>query len=542
MVYRHHRCRGEGGDSEESEEPSTRDHCPYGHRADGTCRACPKRTYWAHDGGCNPVEHTPGCPDGHAIVSSWPGKCVPIICPATPVVPGMYEARDADTGYCTCPAGDEWLPDHNGCRPSSCPHGRDSDGRCLPPPTTTTTTVAGRWSGICKFSFTKGDAASVDLPTHGAGLSYTLRPYRPGTDYVPAGMSATRKAGGSYTVAGTPTAGGDWTAILIVALPRNTSDNLPCSFAVPAAPDTPEGLAADGDSRGVAGGGGQSVVEWDEVVGATSYEVRHKLATASAWAGPVSTTGLTTTLGGLTLDRLYFVQVRAVNRYGNSAWSDIVYTYPTRTPAGRGDTVGIMPVWGYRSDGSYDYVLCLNIPPLVSSRPPPSRPGKPPPTTTTVLIGSDRVREITDGVEEWETATGMVTVSYHSRNCSVTELSRHDRADNMVDLVRVVPDDDVHVYCGNPNAGACIIEYSGAISYSRVTISDAAVTTKAPGRNRLSCSVLFGHALHEAGHAFGLGHPDSKYDGRSVMTNTGQRYCKLPAVDIRAIIKIYQSR
>ena len=525
---------GGEGDPPESEEPSTRDHCPYGHRRDGTCRACPKRTYWAHDGGCKPVEHTPGCPDGHAIVSSWPGKCVPIICPATPVVPGMYEARDADTGYCTCPAGDEWLPDHNGCRPSSCPHGRDSDGRCLPPPTTTTTTVAAKWSAVCQFSFTKGDAASVDLPTHGAGHSYTLK------GILPPGLSATPKAGGSYTVAGTPTAGGYWTADLGVSLPGDGSDLLPCSFAVPAAPDPPGGLTADGDSRGIPGSGGQSVVEWDEVVGATSYEVRHKLATASGWTGPVSTTGLTSTLSGLILDRLYFVEVRAVNRYGNS--SDTVYTFPTRVPYPKRRTapvsfanlevVGIVSILGYRAAiasgpvGRYAYKVCEGT-----------------------LSEDEREarlqeRQIRAGIEVWQSATEHVT-SHHSVGSCGRGRFNYIRLADAAELMRICKVDVTKGSACALSRPGPLGSVSGAVLITRIYIDQGAgtdplntLTTTLPG----SCSKLFRMAMHEAGHAFGLYHPAERHPNESVMYMPADGLCSPTAYDVVAIQAIYQSR
>lgn len=452
------------------------------------------------------------------------------------------EWRDLDTGLCIdqCTVG-EWFSRYRACRPRSCPDGRDPDGRCRPPDTTTTTTVAGRWSGICKFSFPKGEAASVELSTHSAGLSYTLHPFHPGTDTVPPGMSATPKAGGSYTVAGTPTDGGDWAAILSVSLPRNTSDTLPCSFAVPAAPDTPEGLAADGDSRGVAGGGGQSVLEWDEVVGAASYEVRHKLATASTWTGPVTTTGLTTTLSGLTLDRLYFVQVRAVNRYGESDWSDTVYTYPTRVPYPKRrnaphsydnlEVVGIVPILGYRaavaggSVGRYPYMIC-----------------------EATLSGDEsrarlQKRQIRAGIETWQSATEHVTSSHSVGSCGRGRF-------NYVYLADAA---ELRKYCSSRGATiACAPSHpdplgtaSGAVLTTIIYIGQGvstaplnALTATLPG----SCSRLLRIAMHETGHAFGLFHPAEKHPNKSVMRMPADSLCAPTAYDVVAIQAIYQSR
>ena len=276
-------------------------------------------------------------------------------------------------------------------------------------------------------------------------------------------------------------------------------------------------------------------MRWDNVDGATRYEVRHKVEPQIVpWPDVLlSTTEPKLTLS-LFLDVWHLIQVRAVNNYGESRWSDIIYMYPTRTPAGAGDWVGIIPVVGYRSDGSYDYVLCLNIPPLLAVASGTT-------TTTTVLIGAARAEHISDGAEEWETETaGMVTTSAMQRNCSATELSRPDNADNSVDIIRVVPNADVGEYCNNSDAGACAwrdTSRTGVINAARITISDAATTLISQG---LSCSVLFRHAMHEAGHVFGLNHPN--VDGESVMHNTADNSCSPKVADIQAIIKIYQSR
>ena len=153
-------------ESDPDDSTETRGHCPYGHRADGTCRACPQRTFWANNGRCRPVsENTTDCDRNEAIVSSWP-HCVWILCPPDYDNEAQLEYRDLTDGDCTdednsevCPESDEeFFPryarafwnssegryDVLGCRPSSCRYGRTSTGYCEdpppPPPTTTTTT------------------------------------------------------------------------------------------------------------------------------------------------------------------------------------------------------------------------------------------------------------------------------------------------------------------------------------------------------------------------------------------------------------------
>lgn len=203
------------GGTDSGQDPSTRDHCPYGHRSDGTCRSCPRRTYRRSGGACVPVSQTPGCPVAYAKVSSWPGVCVPIFCQDNPANPNLLEWRNLTTGNCIdkcTTSGFEWFSRYKSCRPSSCPHGRYSNGNCrpAPPPPSTTTTVAATttttvpvttttvpamWSSdSCFFTFPKGTAASVALPTHNKANRYTLR------GILPPGVSATPKTGGSFTL------------------------------------------------------------------------------------------------------------------------------------------------------------------------------------------------------------------------------------------------------------------------------------------------------------------------------------------------------
>ena len=246
--------RGEG-----SEGVSTRSHCSYGHRRDGSCRACQRRTYRSSGGMCVPVERTPGCPTGHARVATWPDDCVRIACPLNPNS-DILEWRSLTTG------------------------------RCLDPPTTAATTT------------------------------------------------------------GTPSV----------------------------IPDIPDQVKANGDSRGVSDGGGQSVVTWNRVSNATSYKVRHSPPASCdrrpcpVWTDYTFTDSddedtnadtITITLprpdpgSRLSLNTFYTIEVVAVNSSGESQ-AAVGYTYTTRDPL-PGHTVpvnvadfakvGIVAVAGYRA-------------------------------------------------------------------------------------------------------------------------------------------------------------------------------------------------
>lgn len=467
--------------------------------------------------------------------------CVPIYCQDNPANPYLLEWRNLTTGDCIdkcTTSGYEWFSRYKSCRPSSCPHGRYSNGNCrpAPPPPPTTTTVPARWSATCSYSFPKGEPVSATLPTHNKADGYTLR------GILPPGVSATPKTGGSYTLAGTPTAGGDWTATLGATLTSGGTATLDCAFAVPAPPDKPtEGLAANGDSRGVDDKTGQSVVEWDPVVGATKYAVRHKRPADSAWTGPVSTTGLTRTLGDLDLDSLYSVTVRAVNDYGSSASSD-VFTFPTRLPypkrltapltfAGLKEVVGIIPILGYRAgfassvDGTYTYKICDDS------------------LSDDDSTAQVQERQIRAGIEVWQSATGLVTSHHSVGSCGGGRLN-HIYLSDAVELKRFCKVEDA-------SGSACVISHpgplstaSGAFLISRIYIDQDAgteplnsLTTTLPG----SCSQLFRIAMHEAGHVFGLYHPKTD-PNKSVMYMPADSLCGLTAYDVVAIQAIYQSR
>ena len=73
---------------------STTSHCPYGHRPNGTCRACPRRTYYHNGTTCVPVASTLGCAVAYAKVSSWPNTCVPIFCQGNPTNVNLLEWRN----------------------------------------------------------------------------------------------------------------------------------------------------------------------------------------------------------------------------------------------------------------------------------------------------------------------------------------------------------------------------------------------------------------------------------------------------------------
>ena len=103
---------------------------------------------------------------------------------------------------------------------------------------------------------------------------------------------------------------------------------------------------------------------------ATSYEVRYRVAGASAWSDAISMgLAFTGTLTGLTPATEYQIQIRAINGGGTSAWSAIATATtqaggdPTPPPA---STVGVAPRIRYRLTSRTQYWYSINNPTVPS--------------------------------------------------------------------------------------------------------------------------------------------------------------------------------
>ena len=139
--------------------------------------SCPAgQVYFSSYGGCRPrpcqhgVTSTGYCqPAGGSPTNTIPGNPVAPACPADESYFVEYRGcrktecdygRVSSTGYCrvcesptqyhdgtgcverpfvqdpSCPTGQQYYDSYGGCRPGSCPYGRDNQGTCLPPPST----------------------------------------------------------------------------------------------------------------------------------------------------------------------------------------------------------------------------------------------------------------------------------------------------------------------------------------------------------------------------------------------------------------------
>lgn len=312
----------------------------------------------------------------------------------------------------------------------------------------------------------------------------------------------------------------------------------------PSPPAVPSGVVADGDSRGLyptepesTPVNGQIVVSWSAVPGATGYVVGYALDSSSLSWRERSVSGTSVTLGrssGILLDNLYRIRVKAVNGTGGSGWSATVFSFPTYTPANMGDSVGIIPIKGYRPTAEFDYVLCTNAAPQLSSQLDTF-------ALTNPAITRDYWRQmIIDGIEKWDTVSEHITVTNTPdvRRCTDREISTI--IEIRIDFVRLVAAGSLDRRCTTDHPGGCALNEvnrnDGRIGNTAVLILDHLSLSS------LNCSDMHTVAIHESGHAFGLGdHQSDVYE--SIMYNADlPTHCDPTEYDIGAMNAIYQSR
>ena len=297
--------------------------------------------------------------------------------------------------------------------------------------------------------------------------------------------------------------------------------SIPKKPSVPGVPPitlaVPTGLEADGDSRGNVSGNGRVTLKWSAVRGATSYEVTMPKSGSSV----VQSTEKT--VSSLTPKQLYSFRVRARNAMARSTWSDLVYGYPTFTPAGKGDKIGIVPIGGYRSSPPrFDYIMCTNY-----------------------LSASDstRITEVSRSVWIWFSATGAV----NGTRLETKKCSSGTKGKPVSNMVYFVPKSEIMATCevSDPGTPACIQHHTsadGEIKYSRIVLSLANATSKSKQVSGDTCSQLFQISMHEVAHTFGLHNLPTGVGGKTVMGNDMYDYCLPQAYDVVAIKAIYQSR
>ena len=359
-------------------------------------------------------------------------------------------------------------------------------------------------------------------------------------------------------------------------------------------PPAPTGLRANGHLDD----DGNVTLRWNSVTGATSYAVRYAKEICSHytvfvddteierarcapgdWSLPISADTTETTLGGLTENTLYRIEVRS-KIVSDSSWSehDFALVFPTDSPLGD-RTVATAPFHGYQREnaqGSHEfrYVTCTG-------------------TISTDLETPDRnavtiARDIENAAEKWESTLVwdegghniVKATSYRpagGENCThpleplpftnfLAEIpSGEDRFE-----VKFVSNERIEAACDptnktdDPIPGCWVSASWLSPGIDQITKGTILINKSLKGTHwnaqiagADSCTRLHELVIHEAGHAFGIGKtvaeviPRINFDFNRHPINTEHsvmsyedphRDCEPQAYDIVALMALYQSR
>ena len=350
-------------------------------------------------------------------------------------------------------------------------------------------------------------------------------------------------------------------------------------------PPAPTGLRANGNLVDGDGDGDKDEVtlRWNEVTGATDYNVRYVIEHCGVsgtcepdgglnnpnWqspSSPVVTSGSTvleTKIGDLALETLYRVEVQAVVA-DTSDWSDFAIVHTTVLPLGTArtplvPTVATAPFYGYRPENAqssheFRYVVCgETITPSITTS-----------STNSALNRSKLaiISDINDAVDKWED-----TVLWYGGGGNIISTDSYalPAGDSCADRSRGTPTADQNqvVFVSNDElrAAFCIRGLGvppGCFRTHRWTnpfgeIAQGAVLLRASHRANWNtidkpsgCTFLHQMVVHEVGHAFGIGAAPNRHPANtthSIMSyDDPSGYCEPQAYDIVAVMANYQSR
>ena len=301
----------------------------------------------------------------------------------------------------------------------------------------------------------------------------------------------------------------------------------------------------------------QFVVRWDAVDTATSYKIQYAIADNASgivitvhkddWTELNHTSSTTEkTVTGLTAGRIYEVQVKPVRAGVSTAWTQGAYVKPTHQKPVSGFKFAGIPMTHYWSGGTYSYEICTETFP----------------TTTwideieaAIALWPRYVKWVTDG-------TNIISKTGTSRNCGTSSCADDvDGCDVEIKspttahrIVRAYNESHLNEVCdptmmASEASAACFTNHlpiAGLTTSLMIFAPDDIKDDWNPGVNisdRIPCSVLFDVALHEAGHAFGLGdiEPGTNSAIHTAMRQGTPGPCVPFPEDIGGVMTLYQS-
>ena len=300
---------------------------------------------------------------------------------------------------------------------------------------------------------------------------------------------------------------------------------------------------------------GEITLRWDKdtTTGAARFDARYVYETCdsegcrmlnSTWTvEPVklqhsvvanTTEGL---VPGLTEGRLQRIELQAKNVDVSEDWSVFQVVYPTAAPKRVSHWVGTVQIDAFRTDGFYDYEICV------------------PPNDVSDLktLPGTTVRQLTGWAASWSVGT-----KWQRNNLNIIRLVGTEvNSGCFAPMQATIPDKDqagfwsddvMNAYCPSSRDRGCYVQRGTHTKASAPSF--IAMRKSAPwDRTVRGCKLLESTWKHEIGHPFGLGHGTTPV---SIMTPLRDNLhtplveertaCTPSKWDAAVILSIYQSR